>query len=67
MEHAEAEILLTQWEHVTDTPQIPGIITSCALPAFRAVVDEDYNPVFILNSYNKDMNAEIARKRKEFE
>jgi len=65
----EAEILLTQWEHVTDTPQIPGnyYIMRCLTSAFRAVVDEDYNPVFILNSYNKDMNAEIARKRKEFE
>lgn len=65
---SEAAVLMEQWEYVTDTPQIPGnyFITRSLTSAFRAVVDDEYNPVFSLNSYNKDMNAEIARKRREF-
>lgn len=64
----ESAILLEQWEHVTDTPQIPGnyFITRSLTSAFRSVVDEEYNPVYMLNSVNKDMNAEIKRKRIEF-
>ena len=64
----EAETLLSQWKHVTDTPQIPGnyYITRSLTSAFRSVVDEKYNSVYMLNSANKDMNAEIKRKRIEF-
>ena len=65
---SEKEALLSQWEEVTDIMQIPGnyFISRCLTNAFRAVVDEDYNPVRALNTYNKDMNAEITRKRQEF-
>lgn len=64
----EAESLSEQWQSVTDIPQIPGnyFISRCLTNAFRTVVDEDTNPVRTLGSYNKDMNSEIARKRKEF-
>lgn len=64
----EAAQLKAQWESVTDIPQIPGnyFISRCLTNAFRMVVDEDVNPVRTLGSYNKDMNSEIARKRKEF-
>lgn len=64
----EADVLKTQWSLVTDIPQIPGnyFISRCLTNAFRTVVDERENPIRALNIYNKDMNAEIARKREEF-
>ena len=64
----EAQQLKAQWASVTDIPQIPGnyFISRCLTNAFRIVVDENVNPVRTLGSYNKDMNSEIARKRKEF-
>ncbi len=64
----EAEALKLQWSEVTDMKQIPGnyFISRCLTNAFRSVVDDDENPVRALNIYNKDMNAEITRKRKEF-
>lgn len=65
---SEAAVLKLQWESVTDVPQIPGnyFISRCLTNAFRTVVDENENPVRALNIYNKDMNAEITRKRQEF-
>ena len=64
----ESDTLKAQWEQVTDIPQIPGnyFISRCLTNAFRSVVDSEENPVRALNIYNKDMNAEIARKRAEF-
>ncbi len=64
----EAEALKLQWSEVTDMKQIPGnyFISRCLTNAFRSVVDDKENPVRALNIYNKDMNAEITRKRKEF-
>lgn len=64
----EARVLRSQWELVTDIPQIPGnyFISRCLTNAFRTVVDENENPIRSLNIYNKDMNAEITRKREEF-
>ena len=61
-------MLKLQWESVTDVPQIPGnyFISRCLTNAFRTVVDENENPVRALNIYNKDMNAELTRKRQEF-
>ncbi len=65
---SEAAMLVSQWEEVTDIKQIPGnyFISRCLTNAFRTVVDENMNPVRALNTYNKDMNAEITRKRAEF-
>ena len=64
----EGATLKEQWEQVTDIEQIPGnyFISRCLTNAFRSVVDEEENPVRALNIYNKDMNAEITRKRVEF-
>ncbi len=64
----EAQTLISQWKLVTDIPQIPGnyFVSRCLTNAFRTVVDENVNPVRALNIYNKDMNAEITRKRAEF-
>ena len=65
----ENAVLKAQWAEVTDIMQIPGnyFISRCLTNAFRAVVDEEENPVRALNIYNKDMNAEIERKRTEFD
>lgn len=65
---AEAVAIRAQWDSVTDVKQIPGnyFISRCLTNAFRTVVDSDANPVRTLNTYNKDMNAEITRKRTEF-
>lgn len=65
---SEAEVLKAQWSEVTDIKQIPGnyFISRCLTNAFRTVVDDGVNPVRALNTYNKDMNAEIERKRAEF-
>ena len=65
---SEAEVLKAQWAEVTDIQQIPGnyFISRCLTNAFRSVVDDNVNPVRALNTYNKDMNAEIERKRAEF-
>ena len=64
----EAQTLISQWERVTDIPQIPGnyFVSRCLTNAFRTVVDDGVNEVRTLNIYNKEMNAEIARKRAEF-
>lgn len=64
----EAELLRSQWREVCNVPQIPGnyFISRCLTNAFRSVVDMDENPVRALNRYNKDMNSEITRKRREF-
>lgn len=65
---SEMSLLISQWEQVTDIKQIPGnyFISRCLTNAFRSVVDEEVNYVRALNTYNKDMNAEITRKREEF-
>ena len=65
---AEAKTLVSQWETVTDIPQIPGnyFVSRCLTNAFRTVVDDGVNEVRTLNIYNKEMNAEITRKRAEF-
>ncbi|MBR4073300.1 MAG: extracellular solute-binding protein [Clostridia bacterium] len=65
---SEADILKEQWASVTDIHQIPGnyFISRCLTNAFRTVADEEENPIRSLNIYNKDMNAEITRKRAEF-
>lgn len=64
----EAAVLKEQWKSVTDVPQIPGnyFVSRCLTNAFRTVMDEKGNPVRVLNSFNKDMNSEITRKRQEF-
>lgn len=64
----EADLLLGQWEHVTDIPQIPGnyFVSRSLTNAFRSVLDLKYEPARMLANYNRDINLEIARKREEF-
>lgn len=66
--NAEQEILQAQRQNVVGIPEIPGsyFISRCLTNAFRNVVSSGENPVKSLNKYNKDINAEITRKRTEF-
>lgn len=64
----QADNLSAQWASVTDVPQIPGnyYITRNVSFAFRAVVYKNENERESLYKYNKEINKEIDRKRKEF-
>lgn len=65
---AEQKILLDQWENVKGIPQVPAsyYISRNLYNAFRNVTIYYSNPREILYKYNKEMNAEIKRKRVEF-
>ena len=64
----QSDNLSAQWASVTDVPQIPGnyYITRNVSFAFRAVVYKNENERESLYKYNKEINKEIDRKRKEF-
>ncbi len=66
--NAEQAVLAEQRDSVVGIPEIPGsyFISRCLTNAFRNVVSSGESPVRSLNQYNKDINAEIARKRTEF-
>ena len=68
LDQSQADSLSAQWEAVTDVPQIPGnyYITRNVSFAFRAVVYKNENERESLYKYNKEINKEIDRKRKEF-
>ena len=65
---AELKVLRLQWESVKEIPEIPGgYYTSRNVDnAFKAVIYNNTNPREALNYYNKQINAEILRKREEF-
>lgn len=65
---ATQERILEQWESVTDAPQVPGnyIVSRQLTNAFRNVCDYNKNPKEMLNKYNRLINEEIQRKRREF-
>ena len=65
---AQQKTLLGQWENVKGIPQVPAsyYISRNLYNAFRNVTIYYSNAREILYKYNKDMNAEIQRKRVEF-
>lgn len=65
---ATQKLILENWESVIDAPQVPGnyIVGRQLTNAFRNVCDNNKNPKEMLNKYNRLINAEIQRKRKEF-
>lgn len=65
---AQQQALLTQWQALSDVPQLPGnYITNRNLTfAFRAVVYQNQTPREVLGRYNKEINKEIQRKWEEF-
>lgn len=58
----------SQWEQVAFIPQVPGnyYVERNLTNAFRKTVFYRYNYREALLEYNREMNIEIARKRKEF-
>ena len=64
----EAEILKSQWSKVTVMNEIPGnyALKRDLTSAFRAVMSGKNTARRSLTIYNKTINDEIARKRREF-
>ncbi len=64
----EQQSILSAWDHVTDTPKIPGdyYITRMVNNAYRAVVYQGQNPREALLRYSSEMDKEIQRKRVEY-
>jgi len=64
----EKEVLLAQWENIIEIPEIPGgyITPRCLDNAFRSVINKYENPREMLFMYDRMINDEIQRKRKEF-
>lgn len=64
----ELAVLQAQWNNVQEIPEIPGgYYTSRNIDnAFKAVVYNNKNPREALNYWNRQIDAEILRKRKEF-
>lgn len=65
---AAAANIASQWEKVQFIPQVPGnyYVERNLTNAFRKTVYYNYNYREALLEYNREMNIEIARKRKEF-
>ena len=62
----EADTILTSMDELEEIPIIPASysVTRNIMNAFREVVNNNENPRDTLMSYNRDINEEIARKRK---
>jgi hypothetical protein len=65
----ELRKLTQQRDALVEIPMIPAnyAATRHIKNAFRAVVNDEWLPRFAMNSYNRDINAEIERKNKELE
>lgn len=66
---SEYEKISAQMDQTIEVPIIPAsyATTRHCKNAFRAVVNNGDNPRYALSSYNRDINAEIARKNKDLE
>lgn len=64
----EAAVIKKQWESVTVMNEVPGnyLLKRSITSAFRSVMSGKNAARRALTIYNKDINDEIARKRKEF-
>ena len=62
----EADTILTSMDELEEIPIIPASysVTRNIMNAFREVVNNNENPRDTLMSYNRDINEEITRKRK---
>ena len=65
---SEQEKIKEQWDEIVGIPEIPGsyYTTRGLQNAYRTVVNEKGNPYEALAEWNRDINAEIIRKHKEF-
>lgn len=67
--NAEYEKISEQMNQTVEIPIIPAsyATTRHVKNAFRAVVNDTWNPRYALSSYNRDINAEIERKNEDLE
>ena len=65
--NAEYEKISTQMNQTIEIPIIPAsyATTRHVKNAFRAVVNDTWNPRYALSSYNRDINSEIERKNQD--
>ena len=66
---AEYTKISTQMNQTVEIPIIPAsyATTRHVKNAFRAVVNDTWNPRYALSSYNRDINSEIERKNADLE
>lgn len=64
---AEYEKISEQMSYTVEIPIIPAsyATTRHVKNAFRAVVNDTWNPRYALSSYNRDINSEIERKNED--
>ena len=64
----EAALIDEQWESVVLMPEIPGgyYVNRSLTSAIRSAISQHSSPRRELALYNRDINNEITRKRKEF-
>ncbi len=64
----EAALIDKQWESVVLIPEIPGgyYVNRSLTSALRSAISQNSSPRRELALYNRDINNEITRKRKEF-
>ncbi|MBR2405459.1 MAG: extracellular solute-binding protein [Clostridia bacterium] len=64
----ELAVLKDQRDHTQNVYSIPGdyLLARSLTNALRSTLDGDLEPRRTLSQYNRDINAEITRKRKEF-
>ena len=64
----ELAVLKEQRDHTQNVYSIPGdyLLARSLTNALRSTLDGDLEPRRTLSQYNRDINAEITRKRKEF-
>ncbi len=65
--NSEYEKISAQMSQTVEIPIIPAsyATTRHVKNAFRAVVNDTWNPRYALSSYNRDINAEITRKNED--
>jgi hypothetical protein len=63
----DAKSIKEQWRFVKEIPEVPGGYFSIRAVdmAFNSVFYNNYSPREVLTYYNKMVNEEIERKRKE--
>ena len=63
-----SDVLMQQWKDLKLVQQTPVnyYISRNIVNAYRKVVTKYANPRETLNKYNREINKEIARRRKEF-
>ena len=65
--NSEYEKISSQMNQTVEIPVIPAsyATTRHVKNAFRAVVNDTWNPRYALSSYNRDINSEIERKNQD--